>query len=255
MKEQFVRTAMLLGEGGIEKLKNSRVAVFGLGGVGGHAVEALVRSGIGTVDLIDNDTVNLSNLNRQIIAAYDTIGSLKTEAMAKRIALLNPECRVNVHNCFYLPECSEEIPFREYDFILDAIDTVTAKIDLAVQAQEKEIPIISCMGTGNKLNPQLLEIADLYQTSVCPLAKVMRKECKARGIRSLPVVYSKEPARTPYSIEEVGEPLEEMKGAAGESDEASKQERRRATPGSTAFVPAAAGLMMAGYAIRRLTGM
>lgn len=238
MKEQFVRTAMLLGEGGIEKLKQSRVAVFGLGGVGGHAAEALVRSGIGAIDLIDNDTVNLSNLNRQIIATLDTLGKYKTQAMAERIAAINPECRVTLHNCFYLPECSGDIPFWEYDYILDAVDTVTAKIDLAYQAQEREIPIISSMGTGNKLNPQMLEVTDLYRTQNCPLAKVMRKECRARGIRKLTVVYSKEPARVPIPVKT----QEAVQHGAG----------RRAVPGSTAFVPAAAGLMMAGYAVREL---
>lgn len=248
MEEQFLRTAMLLGESGIEKLKHSKVAVFGLGGVGGHVVEALVRSGIGAIDLIDNDTVNPSNLNRQIIATYDTLGKYKTDAMAERIAKINPECKVTKHNLFYLPNQANQIPFSEYDFLVDAIDTVTAKLDLAFKAQSFGIPIISSMGTGNKLEPQYLEITDIYNTSVCPLAKVMRRECRARGIEKLTVVYSKEPPRTLFDLT-----MQEGSQGAVESAGNAPENRRRSTPGSTAFVPAVAGLMMAGYVVRCLT--
>lgn len=235
MNEQFIRTAMLLGEEGVEKLQNKRVAVFGIGGVGGHVVEALARSGIGALDLIDNDVVSLSNINRQIIATHDTVGRLKTEVMKERIASINPSCKVTIYNTFYLPNERQKFPFEEFDYIVDAIDTVTAKIDLAVLAQELNIPIISSMGTGNKLNPSQLQIADIYKTSVCPLAKVMRKELKARGVNKLKVVYSKELAIKPLDLEK--------------NKIAVKENIRRATPGSTAFVPAVAGLMMAGEVI------
>ena len=233
MKEQFIRTAMLFGEEAILRLGQKRVAVFGIGGVGGHVIEALARSGVGALDLIDNDVVSVSNLNRQIIATYDTVGKLKTEVMKEHIAAINPECRVTVYNTFYLPEERERFPFEEYDYIVDAIDTVTAKIDLAVTANELKIPIISSMGTGNKIDPSKLELTDIYKTRVCPLAKVMRKELKDRGVNKLRVVYSPEEPRKPI-------PLEEEGGAAA---------KRRATPGSTAFVPAVAGLLMAGEVI------
>jgi len=239
MREAFVRTAMLLGEEAVSLLEAKRVAVFGLGGVGGHAVEALVRSGVGALDLIDNDTVSESNLNRQIIATRSTLGRLKTQVMQERIAQINPECRVRVYNCFYLPGERDKIPFMEYDYIIDAVDTVTAKIDLAVCAENFRIPIISSMGTGNKLDPSGLEIVDIYQTSVCPLAKVMRKELKLRGVKQLKVVYSREMPRPPVMRLHV-----EESAPAG----------RGHPPGSVAFVPAVAGMMMAGVVIRSLTG-
>ena len=243
MQEQFIRTAMLLGECGVEQLMNKRVAVFGIGGVGGHAAEALARSGIGALDLIDNDAVSLSNLNRQIIAAFDTVGRQKTEVMKERIISINPRCLVRTYDCFYLPEEREQFPFAEYDYIVDAVDTVTAKIDLAAAAQEKGIPIISSMGTGNKLDPTRLEVADIYDTSVCPLAKVMRKELKSRGIRALKVVYSREKPRIPLSVkgEDGKVPVRENTG--------------RPVPGSTAFVPAAAGLIIAGEVVLSLAGI
>lgn len=239
MKEQFIRTAMLLGEESIERLTNKRVAVFGIGGVGGHVVEALTRSGVGALDLIDNDVVSVSNINRQIIATFDTVGRYKTEVMKERILSINPDCKVTLYNTFYLPEERDKFPFMEYDYIVDAIDTVTAKIDLAVLAQEFSIPLLSSMGTGNKLDPSQFEITDIYKTSVCPLAKVMRKELKERGVKKLKVIYSKEEARRPLPLEE------EKKGC---------ETKRRATPGSTAFVPAVAGLMIAGEVIRELAG-
>ena len=243
MREQFVRTAMLLGEDGIASLSQKRVAVFGIGGVGGHVVEALARSGVGHLDLIDNDTVNISNINRQIIATYDTIGQYKTQVMKKRIESINPDCTVTTYECFYLPQEREKFPFEKFDYIVDAIDTVTAKLDLAMAAYEMEIPMISSMGTGNKLDPTRLEVADIYETSVCPLAKVMRRELKARGIPKLKVVYSREVAMTPLSVTS-------LKESSGISD--STGQVRRSTPGSCAFVPAVAGLILAGEVIREL---
>ncbi len=294
MKEELVRTAMLLGEDGVEALKNKRVAVFGIGGVGGHATEALVRSGVGALDLIDNDVVSLSNLNRQIIATRDTVGRRKTEVMRERILSINPDCRVTCRDTFYLPEKWKEFPFAEYDYIVDAVDTVTAKIDLAVAAQEYGIPIISSMGTGNKLDPARLEIADIYETSICPLAKVMRRELKKQGVRKLTVVYSREEVRKPCEISgacgveawETGETdrgrtpqapggipghVQVARDTDGEACDISAKETyqerddceadsvkapgRRRVPGSTAFVPAAAGLLLAGYVVRRLSGV
>ncbi len=237
MKEQFVRTAMLLGEDGIERLAGKRVAVFGIGGVGGHAVEALVRSGVGAIDLIDNDVVSVSNINRQIIATHESVGRYKTQVMKERILSINPQCTVTTYECFYLPQERNKFPFAEYDYIVDAIDTVTAKIDLAVTACEHGIPVISSMGTGNKLDSTRLEVADIYETSVCPLAKVMRKELKERGVQGLKVVYSKEPAMTPRRVFVPEEPA---------------VSNRRATPGSTSFVPAVAGLIIAGEVIKEL---
>lgn len=234
MTEQFIRTAMLLGEDGIATLQKKRVAVFGIGGVGGHVVEALARSGIGALDLIDHDTVAESNLNRQIIATFDTIGKRKVDVMQERIMSIRKDCQVRIWPEFYLPEKASEFPFTEYDYVVDAIDTVTAKIDLAVRMEQMGIPLISCMGTGNKLNPAMLEVADIYETSVCPLAKVMRKELRARGVKGLKVVYSREEAMTPIKLG------------------AENGETRRATPGSTAFVPASAGLLIAGEVIKDL---
>lgn len=244
MLNSFSRTELLLGKESMEKLWKARVAVFGIGGVGGHVVEALVRSGIQAIDLIDNDKVSVTNINRQIIATTKTIGRYKTEVMKERILEINPECKVNIYNCFYLPETKDEFDFSQYSYIVDAVDTVTAKIQLVVEAQEKNVPIISSMGAGNKLNPAEFEVADIYKTSVCPLAKVMRRELKKRNIKHLKVVYSKEEALTPMeevSVEEI--PLEEMEF---------KSAKRRATPGSVAFVPSVAGLIIASEVIKDL---
>ncbi len=230
MSEIFSRTEMLLGKQNIEKLKTSHVAVFGLGGVGGHVVEALARCGIENFSLFDNDTVCESNLNRQIIATVDTIGMQKTEAMKNRILSINPNAKVTLHNVFYLPENADNFSFDDYSYIIDAIDTVSAKIELVVRAKEKNIPIISSMGTGNKLNPTMLEVSDIYKTSVCPLARVMRRELKARNIPSLKVVYSKE------------EPLKTTV----------KDEKGKPIPGSTSFVPSVAGLIIASEVIKDL---
>ena len=238
MNEFFSRTAMLLGEEAIGKLAKARVAVFGIGGVGGYAVEALVRAGVGAVDLVDNDVVCESNLNRQIIATRKTLGLAKVDAMEERIHDINPQCLVKKHQCFYLPETAQGFDFKEYSYVVDAIDTVTGKIQLAVQAKEAGGPIISCMGTGNKLCPERLEIADIYKTSVCPLAKVMRRELKKRNIEKLKVIYSKEEPKVPLLQEEPK--VEDL--------------RKKSTPGSVSFVPSVAGLLIAGEVIKDLAG-
>lgn len=225
---------MMFGKEGIEKLNNTRVAVFGIGGVGGYTVEALVRTGIGTIDLIDNDTVSLTNINRQIIATHKTIGMLKTDAAKERIMDINPLCRVNCRNTFFTPETSGEFDFSKYDYVVDAIDTVAGKIELAMQCAKAGTPIISSMGAGNKLDPTRFEVADIYKTSVCPLAKVMRRELKARGIKKLKVVYSKEEAVKPVES----------------CDETTVG--RRAIPSSNAFVPSVVGLIIAGEVIKDL---
>lgn len=225
--EQFSRTELLLGEEAMEILKNARVAVFGIGGVGGYVTEALARSGVGALDLTDKDRVCLSNLNRQIIATHKSIGKYKTEVMRERILDINPEAEVRTHECFYLPETKGEFDFSSYSYVVDAVDTVTAKLSLAEEAKAAGVPMISSMGAGNKLNPFLFETADIYETSVCPLARVTRRELRKRGIDHLKVVYSKEA------------PLRPLREADG--------------PGSTAFVPSVAGLLIASEVIRDLT--
>ncbi len=251
MLNQFSRTELLLGKEAMEKLQNSRVAVFGIGGVGGYTVEALVRSGVGAIDLIDDDKVCLTNLNRQLIATRSTVGKYKVDVMADRIKDINPNCQVNTYKCFYLPENKDDFNFYQYDYVVDAVDTVTAKIQLVMEAKEKDVPIISSMGAGNKLNPAMFEVADIYKTSVCPLAKVMRRELKKRGVKKLKVVYSKEkPIR----------PIEDMSiscrthcicppGAAHKCTE------RRDIPGSTAFVPSVVGLIIASEIIKDIAGV
>ena len=239
MENQFIRTQMLVGKQGIEKLKNSTVAVFGVGGVGGYTVEALARSGVGTIVIIDNDTVSLSNINRQIIATHDTLGMLKTDAAEMRIKSINPDCTVIKHNCFFLPENADSFDFSKYDYVVDAIDTVSGKIELVMKAISEGTPIISSMGAGNKLDPTQFEVAAISKTSVCPLARVMRRELKKRGVNHLKVVYSKEQAVTPFEVDEIKD----------EKDFA----RRRALPGSVAFVPSVAGLIIAGEVIKDLT--
>lgn len=236
MKEQYIRTSMLFGEEAVDNLANKRVVVFGVGGVGGHVVEVLARSGVGAIDLVDYDTVAVSNINRQLIATYDTVGRKKIEVMKERILSIQPECKVTLWDTFYLPEESDKFPFAEYDYIVDAIDTVTAKIDLVLQAERYQIPIISSMGTGNKLDPTRLEVSDIYKTSVCPLAKVMRRELKKRDVKRLKVVYSTEEAMTPIA------------GLIPESED----KPRKATPGSNAFVPATAGLLIGSEVIKDL---
>lgn len=249
MSERFSRTELLLGKDALEHLSKCRVAVFGIGGVGGYVCEALARSGVGALDLIDNDKVCLSNLNRQIIATTKTVGQYKTDVMKERILDINPEAQVNTHACFFLPENASEFPFESYDYVVDAIDTVTAKIELVMQCQKIGVPIISSMGAGNKLDPTKFCVADIYKTSVDPLARVMRRELKKRGVKKLKVVYSQEP---PISTgdEKDGNGQEQALFA---TEKESPAPGRRSTPGSIAFVPSVAGLIIAGEVIRDLT--
>lgn len=232
MNEQFSRSELIFGEEAMERLAKARVAVFGVGGVGGYAVEALARSGIGALDIIDNDTVALTNLNRQIIALHSTIGEYKVDVAARRVLDINPDIKIKAYRTFFTPETADEFDFSEYDYIIDAIDTVTGKIELVMKAQEANVPIICSMGAGNKLDPTAFEVADIYKTSVCPLARVMRNELKKRGVKHLKCVYSKEIPITPR-------PTDEISG-------------KRQTPGSCAFVPSAAGLIIAGEVVKQL---
>ena len=233
MDEQFLRTAFLLGSDAMEKLRNARVAVFGLGGVGGYTVEALARGGIGSLDLIDNDTVSRSNINRQILATHSTLGLPKTEAAKRRVLDINPSAEVRTYDVFYTPETADQFDFTQYDYIVDAIDTVTGKLCLVQQAVAAGTPIICCMGTGNKLDPTRFEVTDISKTTMCPLARIMRKELGKRGIKHLKVVYSQEEALTPTGWEEEA-------AAIG----------KRQIPGSVSFVPGAAGLILAGEVIK-----
>lgn len=232
MTEQLSRTALLLGEEATERLSHCRVAVFGLGGVGGYAAEALARTGVGALDLIDNDIISESNINRQIYALKSTVGRFKTDVAAERIRDINPDIKVNTYKLFYMPESADRFNFKNYDYIIDAIDTVTGKIELAVSAEKCGTPIISSMGAGNKLDASAFEVCDIYKTSVCPLARVMRRELSRRGIKRLKVVYSKEKPLTPTTTISDG--------------------ARRQIPGSVAFVPSVAGLIIAGEVIRDL---
>ena len=249
MLNQFSRTELLLGEDAMKKLAGSRVAVFGVGGVGGYVCEALVRSGVGAFDLIDDDKVCLTNLNRQIIATRSTVGKYKTDVMKDRMLDINPDVDVRIHKSFFLPENADEFPFEEYDYIVDAVDTVTAKIELVMKAQALNIPIISSMGAGNKLDASAFRVADIYKTKVCPLAKVMRRELKKRGVKKLKVVYSEEkPTR----------PIEDMSSSCRNHcicppGAKHKCTERRDIPGSVAFVPSVVGLIIAGEIVKDLT--
>lgn len=234
MSNEFTRTKMLIGQEGIDLLQNAHVAVFGAGGVGGYVLEALARSGIGTIDIIDNDTVSETNINRQIIALHSTVGRLKVDVWRERIYDINPKCQVNVFSCFYLPEHSHLFDFSKYSYVVDAIDTVTAKIDLVVKCKEAHTPLICCLGTGNKFDVTQLEITDIYKTSICPLAKVIRRELRARGIESQTVLYSKEVPAKPM-VEEENEKLQ-----------------KKAVPGSMTFVPATAGIYIASFIVQSL---
>ena len=249
MLNQFSRTELLLGKAAMDKLSESRVAVFGIGGVGGYVCEALVRSGVGAFDLIDDDKVCLTNLNRQIIATRKSVGRYKVEVMKERILEINPNADIRVHKCFFLPENASMFPFEEYDYVVDAVDTVTAKIELVMRAQDSKVPIISSMGAGNKLDGSQFKVADIYKTKVCPLAKVMRRELKKRGVRKLKVVYSEEmPTR----------PIDDMKNSCRTNcicppEAEHKCTERRDIPGSVAFVPSVAGLIIAGEVVKDLT--
>lgn len=237
MSEQFLRTEMLLGSEAIRRLQKARVAVFGLGGVGGYAVEALARSGVGSLDLIDSDTVSVSNLNRQLLATHSTVGMLKVDVARNRVLDINPDCIVRTYPIFYTPDTAGQFDFTQYDYIVDAIDTVTGKLALVERAKAADTPIICSMGTGNKLDASAFRVADISKTAMCPLARVMRKELSKRGIRHLKVVYSQEEALTPTGWEEEAAAL-----------------GKRQIPGSVAFVPGAAGLLLAGEVVRDLTG-
>lgn len=248
MLTQFSRTELLFGKEAMEKLAHSRVAVFGIGGVGGYVCEALVRSGVGAFDLIDDDKVCLTNLNRQIIATRSTIGKYKTDVMMERMKDINPDVEVQVHKCFFLPENADSFPFADYDYVVDAVDTVTAKISLVMKAQEAGVPIISSMGAGNKLDASQFKVADIYKTKVCPLAKVMRRELKKRRVRKLKVVYSEELPKRP--IEDMS--ISCRTNCICPPGAAHKCTERRDIPGSVAYVPSVAGLIIAGEVVKDL---
>lgn len=239
MVDQFSRTKILYGNEAIEALADKRVAIFGIGGVGGYVCESLVRTGIGHFELIDNDCVSLTNLNRQIIATQATIGKPKVEVMKERMLEINPNADIVIHQCFFLPENADEFPFETYDYVVDAVDTVTAKIEIIMRCKELDIPVISAMGAGNKLDPSRFQVTDIYKTTMCPLAKVMRHEMKKRGVKKLKVVYSDEkPVEPEGNIDELKDEIDS---------------KRRALPGSTAFAPAVAGLILASEVVKDLT--
>ena len=250
MLNQFSRTQLLFGQEGMEKLYHARVAVFGIGGVGGYTVEALARSGVGTLDLIDDDRICLTNLNRQIFATRKTVGQFKVDVARQRILEINPKAVVNTYKTFYAPQTAEQFDFSQYDYVVDAIDTVTGKLELILQAQAAGTPIISSMGAGNKTDAAAFEVADIYETSVCPLARVMRRELKKRGVKHLKVVYSKEPPLTP--IDDMA--ISCRNHCICPPGTARKCTQRRQVPGSNAFVPATVGLIIAGEVINDLTG-
>ncbi len=239
MSDQFSRLRLQIGVEPLERLQKARVAVFGIGGVGGHCVEALARSGIGALDLIDNDTVSLTNLNRQLIALHSTIGRAKVEVMAERIADINPQCAVRTYRTFYLPETADQFDLKQYDYVVDCIDTVTAKLDLVERCHQLGTPIICSMGTANKLDPTRFVVTDISKTSMCPLARILRKELRNRGILHQKVLYSTEQARKPYT----------------ELPDAQEESGKRQLPSSNSFVPGAAGLILAGEVIRELAGI
>lgn len=245
MQTQLMRTELLLGEEGIEKLSKARVAVFGIGGVGGYVTEALCRSGVGALDLIDHDTVSVTNLNRQVIALHSTVGQYKTDVMEKRLLDINPDVKITVHKCFYLPETKDQFDFSVYSYVVDAVDTVTAKLLLAEEAKKAGVPLISSMGTGNKLDPSKLQVSDVFETSVDPLARVMRRELRKRGIDHLKVVWSTEEPRKPLLDART---IRMMEGSPVPEEDV----RMKDIPGSSAFVPAAAGLLIASEVVRDL---
>ncbi len=237
MQYQFARTELLLGRAALDKLRSCHVAVFGIGGVGGYTVEALARSGVEHFTLVDSDTVSVTNLNRQIIALQDTIGRYKVDVMAERIKNINPEAVVEVHRCFFLPENQDEFDFSKYDYVVDAVDTVAAKIAIIMKAKEAGVPVVSSMGAGNKMNPAMFEVADIYKTSVCPLARVMRQAMKKRNVKHLKVVYSKELP---------------LKPASDMAEYAEDGVQKRSLPGSNAFTPSVAGLIIASEVVKDL---
>ena len=246
MLNQFSRTELLVGADGMERLKNARVAVFGIGGVGGYTVEALARSGVGTLDLIDDDKVCLTNINRQIIATRSTVGKYKVDVAKDRVLDINPDAQVNTYKTFYMPDTAEQFDFSQYDYVVDAIDTVTGKIELIMQADKTKTPIISSMGAGNKMDPTAFRVADIYKTNVCPLAKVMRRELKKRGICKLKVVYSEEKPMTP--VDDMA--ISCKTNCICPPGTVRKCTQRRQVPGSNAFVPSVVGLIIAGEVIK-----
>lgn len=241
MADQYSRTRLLLGEDGLSKLRRARVAIFGLGGVGGYVAEALARSGVGQLDLVDDDTINLTNLNRQVLALHSSIGMSKVEAAKNRILDIDPTIQVRTFQTFYLPETADQFDFSQYGYVVDAIDTVTGKLELIARAKDAGVPIISCMGTGNKLDPTGFRVSDISKTSGCALARIMRKECAKRGIKGVKVVWSEELPLEPH-VDPSADPESHREGSS-----------RRALPGSTAFVPGVAGLIMAGEVIKDLS--
>ncbi len=251
MLNQFSRTELLLGKSGMEKLQNARVGIFGIGGVGGYTAEALVRSGLGAIDLIDDDKVCLTNINRQIFATRKTVGQYKVDVARERLLEINPDTDIRIYKTFYTPETSAQFDFSQYDYVIDAIDTVTGKIELIMNAQKTGTPIICSMGAGNKLDATAFEVADIYKTSVCPLARVMRTELRKRGVKKLKVVYSKEPAMTP--IDDMA--ISCRSHCICPPGTARKCTQRRQVPGSNAFVPAVAGLILAGEVIKDIVGV
>lgn len=260
MNEAFSRSALLWGESGNEALTKAHVAVFGVGGVGGYAVEALARAGVGALTLIDSDTVSESNLNRQLVATVDTIGKLKVEVAKQRVLSIHPACRVTPLPVFYLPENAQEIPLEQFSYIIDAIDTMSAKIELIVRAKAADVPIICAMGCGNKLDPTRFCVTDLYKTDTDPVARVLRRELRKRGVNSLQVVYSTEPARTPLEESAAGNSAAKITTSETENPQAVPQgafvpRAKRQTPGSVPFVPGAAGLILAGAVLREIAGV
>lgn len=249
MLNQFSRSQLLLGENSMKKLSEAKVAIFGIGGVGGYVAEALARTGVGSFVLIDDDKVCLTNINRQIIATKRTVGQYKAEVMRDRIWEINPDACVEVRKCFYLPENAHEFDFNEYSYVVDAVDTVTAKLEIIVRAKESNVPVISCMGAGNKLDPTKFQVADIYNTTMCPLAKVMRRECKKRGIKKLKVVYSTEKPTRPFEDMSISCRTNCICPPGAKH----KCTKRRDIPGSVAFVPSVAGLIVAGEVIKDLT--
>ncbi len=248
---EFSRSELVMGREAVEKLGRAAVAVFGIGGVGSYAVEALARGGVGRIALFDDDRICLTNINRQLIALHSTVGRQKAEVMAERVLDINPNCKVEIHQCFYTAENADQFDLSDYDYIIDAVDMVSAKLELIVQAKKAGVPIISCMGAGNKLDPTKLEVADIYETSICPLARVMRRELRARGIRSLKVVYSREPPLPPYG----GQKALCRKHCVCPPGTRRICAARRAIPGSVSFVPPVAGMILAGEAIKDLAGL
>ena len=251
MLNQFSRTELLLGHSAMEELKNKKVAIFGIGGVGGYVCEALVRSGVGHFEIIDNDDVSLTNINRQIIATHSTVGRLKVAVMKERMLDINPDVDVRLHQCFFLPENADQFPFEEYDYVVDAIDTVTGKIEIIMRAQKLKIPVISAMGAGNKLDASRFQVTDIYKTKMCPLARVMRYELKKRGVKKLKVVYSDEKPIRPYEDMSISCRTNCICPPGAQH----KCTERRDIPGSTAFVPAVAGLLIAGEIVKDLSGI